>query len=83
MVSFLVANLLTGLCNLLVATIDQGDFVAMGILVLYLLAVGGAALLMDAFFGKDKTKEEENENNNNNNNNKTTKEVSLETKKTN
>jgi len=78
MVSFLVANLLTGLCNLLVATIDQGDYVAMGILILYLLAVGGAALLVDAFFGKDKTKEKGIESNNNK-----TKEASLETKKTN
>jgi len=47
MVSFLVANLLTGLVNLLVPTIDQGDGVAMAILVAYLFAVGGVALLLD------------------------------------
>ena len=45
--SFLVANLLTGLVNLLIPTIDQTDVVAMGILIVYLVAVGVAALLLD------------------------------------
>lgn len=47
MASFLVANLLTGLINLLVPTIDTGDGLAMIILAMYLSAVGGVALLLD------------------------------------
>ncbi len=59
MVSFLVANLLTGLVNLLIPTIDQGDSVALAILSIYLLAVGAAALLLDSWYGKKSFKSTE------------------------
>ena len=49
MISFLVANLLTGFVNLVVPTIDQPDGIAMGILIVYLLAVGGAALGLESY----------------------------------
>ena len=46
LVVFLVANLLTGLVNLTVNTLDTGDLVAMGILVAYAAAVTGVAVAL-------------------------------------
>ena len=50
--SFLIANLLTGLVNLMVPTIDQHDGVAMAVLLVYLSLVGAAALLLDKLLKK-------------------------------
>lgn len=46
LVVFLVANLLTGLVNLTVNTLDTGDLAAMGILVAYAAAVTGVAVAL-------------------------------------
>lgn len=50
MISFLVANLLTGCINVVVPTIDQPNGIAMAILIVYLFAVGGAALGLDSYY---------------------------------
>jgi phosphatidylinositol glycan class W len=44
---FIVANLLTGLVNLSLNTLQAGDATALGILFLYLSTVSGFALLLD------------------------------------
>jgi phosphatidylinositol glycan class W len=45
---FIVANLLTGLVNISFNTLQAGDATALGILLLYLSAVSGFALLLDS-----------------------------------
>jgi phosphatidylinositol glycan class W len=44
---FIMANLLTGLVNLSLNTLQAGDATALGILFLYLSTVSGFALLLD------------------------------------
>jgi phosphatidylinositol glycan class W len=46
---FLVANLLTGLVNLTVDTLNIGDVMAMGILITYAAALTGLAVGLDAY----------------------------------
>jgi phosphatidylinositol glycan class W len=45
---FIMANLLTGLVNLSFNTLQAGDATALGIMLLYLSAVSGFALLLDS-----------------------------------
>jgi len=58
---FLIANLLTGLVNLTVPTLEVGDPMAVAIVFGYICAVGMAALLLDALYtsivGREKKKE--------------------------
>jgi len=44
---FLMANLLTGVVNMTVPTLDVGDMASMGILIAYISTVSGVALLLD------------------------------------
>jgi phosphatidylinositol glycan class W len=44
---FLLANLLTGLVNMTVPTLDMGELESMGILIAYISTVSGVALLLD------------------------------------
>lgn len=46
---FLIANLLTGLANMTVDTLNASPVVAMGILVVYTATVTGVAVVLDAF----------------------------------
>lgn len=46
---FLIANLLTGLVNLTIRTLDVGDILAMGILLSYAGLLTGAAVLFDMY----------------------------------
>ena len=52
MIAFLVANLLTGLVNLTVPTIDTGDGPALCLLVAYLAGIGAAVHLCDRCLGR-------------------------------
>ena len=56
LIMFLIANLLTGLVNLTIPTLDMGDPVALLIVFVYLCAVGIAALLLDAVLTRWKNK---------------------------
>jgi phosphatidylinositol glycan class W len=53
---FLIANLLTGLVNLTVPTLEMSDPVALLIVFLYICAVGMAALLLDELWTRVKQK---------------------------
>mmetsp|Transcript_3647 Transcript_3647/g.5562 ORF Transcript_3647/g.5562 Transcript_3647/m.5562 type:complete len:445 (+) Transcript_3647:60-1394(+) len=50
LIIFVVANLLTGLVNISINTLEVGDNMALLIIFLYLLAVGGIALILDSIY---------------------------------